>query len=235
RRLTARSYAPCSRRHLGTICSAGLRPPSVNAFVIANARVAIGTPIARRVAMPSNQPIATSASIKLERSRSTFVIVMLVGLVACGKSDRVAEHEAALDVHDYILPTEGVGTLPGELEVGADGAAIYTVPLALPPGRHGVAPVLSITYNSNGGDGILGPGFTISGLSAISRCAPSINLDGMNGAVVLSERDRLCLDGQRLEPEVNGADYWSAGTYIIRDNPLIRVYAVTDSTVTGIH
>jgi hypothetical protein len=44
-------------------------------------------------------------------------------------------------------------------------------------------PKLSINYNSNVGNGQLGVGFSLSGLSAIHRCAKTIVTDGIKGGV----------------------------------------------------
>jgi len=53
--------------------------------------------------------------------------------------------------------------------VGQDGSYNYKIPIDILPGTHGMAPKLSISYNSNGGDGMLGVGWYISGISFITR------------------------------------------------------------------
>jgi len=60
-----------------------------------------------------------------------------------------------------------VGSIPGQLSV-QQGAAVYTIPIEAPPGVAGMQPDLAITYNSNGGNGFLGVGFSLPGLSAIT-------------------------------------------------------------------
>jgi hypothetical protein len=59
-------------------------------------------------------------------------------------------------------------------------------------------PELSIYYNSNSGNGLLGMGFKLGGSSAIYRCDKTIATDGMKGGVGYDDNDRYCLDGQRL-------------------------------------
>ena len=99
---------------------------------------------------------------------------------------------------------ELVGSIPGQLSV-RQGAAVYTIPIEVPPGVAGMQPDLAITYNSNGGNGLLGVGFSLSGLSVITRCGQTIAQDGREGGVYYDARDRFCLDGQRLIA-VSGSD-----------------------------
>ena len=75
---------------------------------------------------------------------------------------------------------ELVGSIPGQLSV-RQGAAVYTIPIEVPPGVAGMQPDLAITYNSNAGNGLPGMGFSLSGLSAIPRRNLSIARDGMKG------------------------------------------------------
>lgn len=91
-----------------------------------------------------------------------------------------------------------VGRTAGEPGASVFGAARYVVPLVLPPGTNGLAPELAITYDSHGGNGLLGVGFQLAGLSAIERCVATIAQDGVPAAPVLERTDRLCLDGKRL-------------------------------------
>nr|WP_308736825.1 SpvB/TcaC N-terminal domain-containing protein [Shewanella baltica] len=79
------------------------------------------------------------------------------------------------------------------------GQASYQIPIDLPPGRNGVQPSVSLSYNSQGGNGILGVGWSLNAGSSISRCGATFAQDGFTRAVTFSaSTDRLCLDGQRL-------------------------------------
>jgi RHS repeat-associated protein len=98
-----------------------------------------------------------------------------------------------------------VGRTDGEASVAVTGSARYSLPLSLPPGTNGLAPALAITYDSRSGNGLLGVGFHLSGLSRIHRCGRTFAQDGFVAAVALEPSDRLCLDGQRLR--------LTAGTY----------------------
>src|SRR5262249_54374050 len=47
-------------------------------------------------------------------------------------------------------------------------------------------------------NGILGMGWSLAGLPAISRCAATIAQDSARGAITYTSTDRFCLEGQRL-------------------------------------
>ncbi|MFO1307539.1 MAG: Ig-like domain-containing protein [Burkholderiales bacterium] len=100
-------------------------------------------------------------------------------------------------------PTPPIGTLAGKFDVSESGAATYSIPLKVAPGTAGMEPSLSLNYSSQGSYGQLGVGFSLGGLSAITRCpmteaqesfVKGINYDGSQ------VNDRWCLDGQRLVP-----------------------------------
>ncbi|MCP3097667.1 FG-GAP-like repeat-containing protein [Myxococcus sp. K15C18031901] len=90
------------------------------------------------------------------------------------------------------------GTTPGSFEVTADGAATYHVPLWVPPGRAGIQPSLSLNYHSRSGNGLLGVGWGLGGLSQISRCNKTSVQDGAPAPVMFDASDAFCLDGKRL-------------------------------------
>ncbi len=90
-----------------------------------------------------------------------------------------------------------VGSTPGEAGVSG-GSASYNIPVALPPGRKGMQPNISLSYSSKGGNGVAGMGWNISGLSSVHRCPQTLEQDGQIRAVDYSMNDRLCFDGQRL-------------------------------------
>lgn len=93
---------------------------------------------------------------------------------------------------------EAVFFTPGQFGVSPTGAANYSIPIALPPGTAGMAPSVAINYNSQGGNGLLGVGWSLSGLSAITRCPKTMAQDGVRKTVQYDASDRYCMDGQRL-------------------------------------
>jgi hypothetical protein len=128
---------------------------------------------------------------------------------------------------------EAAGRVAGELAVSASGAAVYTVPFALPPGIGQAVPTLALTYNSQGGDGIAGWGWNLSGLSTISRVGATLHHDGIIDPVDFDELDRFALDGQRLLLKNNGT-YGADGTeYQTENYSNIKITAHGQRSVNG--
>jgi hypothetical protein len=82
-----------------------------------------------------------------------------------------------------------VGRTVGQFAVSPTGSAQYTIPIWTPPGIRGVQPHLALSYDSHSGYGIMGPGWTMSGLSVISRCNKTYAQDSTAGAWTLSVAD----------------------------------------------
>ncbi|MDM3872676.1 FG-GAP-like repeat-containing protein, partial [Porticoccus sp. W117] len=97
-----------------------------------------------------------------------------------------------------VLETDSVGTTAGSFRVDESGSATYSIPIATAEGTAGVAPQLSLNYNSGGGNGVAGLGWNIGGLSGISRSRQTLQQDGVAKPISWGANDRFALDGQRL-------------------------------------
>ncbi|MGV6825357.1 MAG: RHS repeat-associated core domain-containing protein, partial [bacterium] len=102
------------------------------------------------------------------------------------------------DFPPLVGDTSLVASIPGQFTVTPSGAAQYSAPIVVSPGTAGVAPSLSITYDSGSNSGLMGVGWSVSGLSSIHRCSQTLAQDGQRTAVELDSSDRFCIDGQRL-------------------------------------
>lgn len=91
-----------------------------------------------------------------------------------------------------------VGRTPGSADVSQSGEASYSIPIFTPPGTHGMTPQLAIVYGHSNGSTLLGAGWSIAGLSAISRCAKNWAADGEVREVRNDFSDRFCLNGNKL-------------------------------------
>jgi hypothetical protein len=136
--------------------------------------------------------------------------------------------------------SDAVGATAGEFRVDESGGATYAIPLYVVPGTAGTAPSLSLTYSSNGGEGALGKGWSVSGSSSISRCratreagdfldAANAPIDGYNEPINFSPSDKFCLDGQRLLPELSAGGAVVANVYRLELDAFTRVTALFDA------
>ncbi|WP_437576987.1 RHS repeat-associated core domain-containing protein [Sorangium sp. So ce887] len=96
------------------------------------------------------------------------------------------------------VKTVAAGAMAGTFSITSTGEATYVMPLVSVPGRAGVEPRLALQFDSAAGEGALGAGFSIAGLSAITRCPKSLAQDGEIRGVRYDEEDALCLDNKRL-------------------------------------
>jgi RHS repeat-associated protein len=98
-----------------------------------------------------------------------------------------------------------VGATAGSFDVAESGAATYSIPIALPPGTAGMQPSIGLSYNSQGGGGLVGMGWSMSATSAVHRCPATTYSDGYKGQVSFNNAtDKFCLDGQRLMQVADG-------------------------------
>ncbi|MDO6580635.1 RHS repeat-associated core domain-containing protein [Photobacterium sp. 2_MG-2023] len=137
----------------------------------------------------------------MKHGRSRHLMVKFLTARAClfmGLSLGLAPAEA-------LALTSGDGksiVLSGEYQT-AGGEATYSLPIAVAPGRAGHQPQLSFEYRSNSGNGPLGVGWHLKGLSSVYRCGKNLAIDGAWGGVNLDASDQYCIDGERLVA-VNG-------------------------------
>lgn len=96
------------------------------------------------------------------------------------------------------FPVNSVGKTAGELHVNEMGAAVYSIPLYTPQGSGGVAPSIGLSYSSQGGNGVMGQGWSLNAYSGISRCRKVLTIDGETAPLTWTNTDPFCLDGQRL-------------------------------------
>lgn len=117
-----------------------------------------------------------------------------------------------------------VGRTPAALDVSRLGELGYTIPLEVPRGVKGLAPRIALTYEHRRGATYAGVGWTLSGLSQITRCPRTTAQDGTADAIRLDTTDRFCLDGNRLRPENFSTTYGAAGTsYRLQVDTVARV------------
>ena len=142
----------------------------------------------------------------------------------------------AQQVNEIQPPTEDevvVGAIGGTVDVSALGGAVYSIPIQVPEGMGGIQPNLSIVYNSQSGNGLLGWGWNLGGLSAITRVGQTNYHDGKVTGVSLDYHDRFALDGQRLMV-LDGATYGSNNAeYRTEVDGMSKIVSYTESDING--
>ena len=107
---------------------------------------------------------------------------------------REAHRAAALALGALLL----CGAAWAQVSISSGGQASTGLPIAVPPGISGMAPNLSLNYADGGINGPVGVGWSVQGISTITRCPSTRPLDGTYRSVLFNKDDKLCLDGQRL-------------------------------------
>lgn len=179
------------------------------------------------------------------------LIVLLVGCViaACSGSSntndsaqpRTGERQEAVvlpttlqdAVASGVVESQPVGGIPGSGRVTPTGAFEYTIPIKVPRGRNGLQPHLALIYNSNAGDGPMGRGWSLAGLSSITRCRKTIAANGIAGGVDFDDSsDQFCLDGQPLIL-IEGSPGEEGAVYVTERTSFERI-EITRKTSDGI-
>ena len=156
------------------------------------------------------------------KNRLLFGLVVLLSICGVARADITVLGDSA-----------PVGTTPGAIDVNQSGAATFNIPIVIPPGIAGMQPELSLVYSSqNAGKHQVGKGWSLSGVSSITRCPATLEPDRRVGAVNFDQNDRFCLDGQKLAA-VNG-NYGSPGTqYRSESDNFSRVTSSVNSMPGG--
>ena len=120
-----------------------------------------------------------------------------------------------------------VGALPGELNVSDMGAAVYSIPIMMPDGIGNMTPKISVTYNSQAGNGMLGWGWNLTGLSSITRTGQTVYHDDNQSALNFIN-DRFVMDGKRLML-CSGSYGGNGSIYKTEIDEMSRIIAYADS------
>jgi hypothetical protein len=110
------------------------------------------------------------------------------------------------------------------------GSLSYRVPIEV-PAWYGIEPRLALTYSSEGRNGLVGVGWSLSGLSTIERVnfaggAPAFNTLGL-GSPGPPPPDVYMLDGQFLlpcQPGTPSASCQSGGNWYTKDESYIKIH-----------
>ena len=112
--------------------------------------------------------------------------------------------------------------LSGSASVSPTGAATYSVAIEAPKGVGDLIPTVGITYNSQSGNGLVGFGCNITGLSAITRGTKTIAHDNTVKGISFDNNCALYLDGKRLLLK-SGTEGYDGCVYSPEGEPMTNV------------
>ena len=121
-----------------------------------------------------------------------------------------------------------VGAIPIQKGINTVGAMTVNVPIDVVSGIAAIQPNLAIAYNSLGGNGLLGYGWELSGISCIARKGYDVFHNGKTTPISIT--GDLTLDGKRLIKDNNylkqiGERSWITKYYLESSNKSCVVYA----------
>ena len=98
----------------------------------------------------------------------------------------------------YVNTQKAVGQIEIQSGMTPTGARTYTIPVKGYQVESVPGPQIAICYNSQEGNGPLGMGWSLSGISQITRSSRNIYYDNMTAGVKMTNDDSFYLDGVRL-------------------------------------
>ncbi|MDR2954933.1 MAG: FG-GAP-like repeat-containing protein, partial [Prevotella sp.] len=126
-----------------------------------------------------------------------------------------------------------VAAVQGVFNVSPTGGATYSIPIDIPQGIGGMQPTLAVMYNSQSGNGMIGWGCNLSGLSVITRAPATIYYDQTAKGLTYTAtaNDVFYLDGQRLI-FTEGTAGKNDAVYQLESDPLTKIVIMGDYSST---
>nr|WP_315030830.1 RHS repeat-associated core domain-containing protein [uncultured Chryseobacterium sp.] len=120
----------------------------------------------------------------------------------------------------------------GNIEVNGGGQLQFTLPITLPPGVKNVTPQINLVYNSGSGNGIAGYGWSLSGITSISRAGKFIERDEEVKGIQLDYSDYYNFNGQRLI--LKSGEYGKDGAeYVTEKYSNVKIKSVGIGPISG--
>jgi RHS repeat-associated protein len=182
--------------------------------------------------IPENQKSKTRNQGKLQSTAATtshipHPISLFATAVTTSHIPHPTSSSAAATIYYIPHPTSSdssVGSIPGKLNVSPSGAASYSIDINVPPGTAGITPALSVAYNSQQSNGLLGVGFSLQGLTAITRAPSNLAQNGEKRGVDYTDADKFAFNGQQLV---------AVGGQYGRDGAEYRAYADAQTKIVS--
>lgn len=162
--------------------------------------------------------------IQITSAYKMMLMVTVAVLLQANALAQTSNNEFGYSVEPDTTSTLSVpvGSPQGNFGVSPLGGATYTIGIESPQGLPGMQPNVAIVYNSQSGNGVVGYGCSISGISVITRGPRTIYHDGKAEGITHGMEDAFYLDGQRLvlREYTAGSD---SSVYCLENDPFFRV------------
>jgi len=164
----------------------------------------------------------THQILKRKKWIKTFYASVLSLCILSAKAQTI-NYEPLYNSSDFsksIDLSKPVGILEGQHSVTPSGAATYSIPIKIAPGTNGMVPSISISYNSQTGNGLVGYGWNLGGTSMITAAPHTLYYDNINAPS--SADDNYLLDGSRLLKNPNSTADGTEYLTEVTDFTLVR-------------
>lgn len=154
--------------------------------------------IAHNISDDDNDTIMVNPVIKPISNADTANIIDLLPPAEIMTTANSLSSSSTVPNHVSPNTSKTVGQIGIQSGISQTGAKTYSVPMTVYPGINGLTPQIALSYSSQAGNGPLGVGWSISGLSSISRVAKSTYYDNTPEKIKLDTNDAFSLNGTRL-------------------------------------
>ena len=150
-----------------------------------------------------------------------------------GEGGGTTDSEAGATNPSGTLGNNSFHDTQGSIEVNGGGQLQFNLPIALPPGVKSVAPQINFIYTSGSGNGIAGYGWSMSGVTSITRIGKTIDKDGELKAIQLDNTDYYSFNGQRLilKSGTYGAD---GAEYVTEKYSNVKIKSLGTASLSGL-
>lgn len=205
------------------------------AGVLLAQRTVVATSAPSSSSSSSTPPISSSLSSVISSSSSTTTTSSSSSSAPGTPSVPTPPTPVLASVPAVSSTIDQARALPGEFAVTSGGQASYKVPVLASPGSAGMAPNVSVSYNSGAGNGPIGLGWSLNAGGSVSRCRQTEGQDKNAAPISWSSEDRFCLNGQRLMVD-SGFTYGAPNSrYKLEVDDFSRITAIGGASGTPDH
>jgi RHS repeat-associated protein len=161
----------------------------------------------------SNGALAAASSVAVSSLSGSLASILDLNSDGIEEVVISGSNLSTLSAGQESLNHEALQNFAPKTWAGQDGAAHAAINVYMPK-ELGPVPSLSLQYSSNAGNGLLGVGFNLAGVSKIHYCKPTADVSHTVAATAFTDEERLCLDGQYLVQTAGASRFAHDATYM---------------------